>query len=160
MCPQVISSSRSQRVRAFPLASIFDATLFLAFSERLSTNYFDCPKAILSVNIPRGVASNQNIGNFYVLIFSESIREMFFRHQQNCGRADRGATPKFLQPHHFLPVPAFLLYIWRPGSFAVCDSRKVSTTLNRSFSANSRNSVSCASSDKTCLSSLFVDVQM
>ena len=52
------------------------------------------------------------------------------------------------------------LKIGLPGSLAVCDSRKVAAIKRFSRKANSFNSVSCASNDKTCLSSSSVDFLM
>ena len=42
---------------------IFWRSPLFTFSRKLSTKYFDCPKAMFNINKPCGVASNQNVGN-------------------------------------------------------------------------------------------------
>src|SRR3989344_5230150 len=69
------SNIQEERSRAIRLGATFDATL-LVFSERLSTKYLDCPKAIFNINLPCGVGSNQNVGDFSDLIFPVSTRKI------------------------------------------------------------------------------------
>src|SRR3989344_5370840 len=53
---------------------IFCRKPLFTFSRKLSTKYFDWPKAILSMNNPCGVGSNQKVGNLRDLIKPRSTK--------------------------------------------------------------------------------------
>ncbi|MDD5290673.1 MAG: hypothetical protein PHZ04_01005 [Patescibacteria group bacterium] len=100
------------------------------------------------------------MGNLRKFIFSLSIKKIIFPPSTELRASLSGCHAKIPLASPFSILSSILLKTGRPGSLAVCDSRKVSITLNRSLSANSSNSVSWDSNDKTCLSSSSVDFLM
>src|SRR3989344_4816761 len=57
---------------------IFCRKPLFTFSRKLSTKYFDCPKAIFNINKPCGVGSNQKVGNLRDLIKPRSTKWIIF----------------------------------------------------------------------------------
>jgi len=159
MCSQVVQIAKRSVARPFAPAQLL-AQSSLVFSERLLTKYFDWPKAILSMNLLCGVGSNQKVGNFSDWIFPLSTRKIIFPLSTEFLANLSGCHTKISSASSSSIRLSISLKISLPGSLAVCDSRKIEAIFKFSRKANSFNSVSCASSDKTCRSSLSVDFQI
>src|SRR3989338_6293467 len=114
---------------------------------------------MLSINLPCEVESHQKVGNFKLASFPVSRRQiifppsiLFLARRSGCQERIESASPFSM---HFI----ISLNTGRPGTLADCFSTNSRAMFRFSLLANSRNSVSCASILKTCLSSTSVDLR-
>src|SRR3989344_1191613 len=111
------------------------------------------------MNLPCGVGSNQNVGNFSVVILPVSARYITLPPSTLLRANLSGFHAKIPCAVPFSISPSIVLKIGRPGSFALWLS-SYSRTMNRFCClANSRSSVSCASMLKTWRSSSSLDLR-
>src|SRR3989338_1785684 len=113
---------------------------------------------MLSINLPCPVLSHQKVGNLMLASFPVSRRYIICPPSTELRARRSGFHARMFPPKVSISF-IILLNIGRPGTFADCFSIYSAEISIFSRTAYSRNSVSCASILKTCLSSTSVDLR-
>src|SRR3989338_8088172 len=113
---------------------------------------------MLSINLPCPVLSHQKVGNLRLASFPVSRRYIIFPPSTELRARRSGFHARMFPPKVSISF-IILLNNGRPGTLADCFSTISAEIVIPSRTAYSRNSVSCASILKTCLSSTSVDLR-